>query len=147
MAFSFVLPQEFFDHLYQEKEFCEEIGRVILSASRLETNLRRYLKAKGVKNVRSKSTLGVLVEKLKENKMLSSNGCMHFDDLVLKRNYLAHNLYDLFTAEIEETILPRTELTKSDVHMFVERAHVLADDFLYFAQFVTKADTQKKYLL
>lgn len=72
---------------------------------------------------------------------------MHFNDLALKRNYLAHSLYDLFTKEIEEIPLERDKLTKLDTDIFIYRAHQLEDDFLYFAEIVSKADTNASKLL
>ena len=82
MKFDFVPPQQFFDLLYKDGEFCEGIGKVMLSASKLETNLRKYLKAKHIV-FGSKATLGVLVTKLIDNSLLTRNGEMHFEDLAL----------------------------------------------------------------
>jgi hypothetical protein len=146
MTFDFVPPEQFFELLYNDVEFCDGVGKVMLSASKLETNLRKYLKAKNIK-CGPKSTLGNLVSKLIENSLLTKNGQMHFSDLALKRNYLAHSLYDLFTEEIEETILERDELTALDNDIFIYRARVLAKDFLHFANIVAKADTTANKLL
>jgi hypothetical protein len=60
---------------------------------------------------------------------------------------LAHSLYDLFTKEIEETILERDELTAMDTDIFIYRAKQLANDFLHFAEIVSRADTIAKKLL
>ena len=147
MSFDFVPPDEFFELLYQETEFCDGVGKTMLSASRLETNLRRYLKARGIRGIGEKSTLGTLVNKLKDHGLLTRNGVMHFDDLVLKRNYLAHSLYDLFSAEIEETILPRDELVEMDADIFSERAQDLASYFSHFAKMVSEANPNDEKLL
>ena len=146
MKFDFVPPEQFFDLLYNEVEFCDGVGKVVLSASKLETNLRKYLRAKHIIS-RSKSTLGNLATKLIENNFLSKNGQVHFEDLALKRNYLAHSLYDLFSKEIEKTILERDELTAMDTDIFIYRAHQLADNFLHFAEIVSKADINANKLL
>lgn len=69
------------------------------------------------------------------------------DDLAVKRNYLAHSLYDLFTKEIEETILERDELTEGDTDIFIYRARQLADEFLHFAKIVSDANTNSDKLL
>ena len=147
MNFEFVPSEEFYKILYRNSDFCEGIGKVMLSAGRLETTLRAYLKARNIKGIQAKSTLGTLVRKLKQNNLLSRNGEMHFDDLALKRNYLAHSLYDLFSAEISESILPRSELTEMDTDIFVDRVHMLAEDFLAFAELVSKVDLNKDQLL
>lgn len=146
MTFDFVPPEHFFDLLYNDVEFCDSVGKVMLSASKLETNLRKYLQARHI-TFRPKSTLGSLVDKLKKNNLLSKNGQIHFDDLVLKRNYLAHSLYDLFTKEIEETILEREELTALDTDVFISRAQDLAETFFHFAKIVSKADASADKLL
>lgn len=146
MTFDFVPPEQFFELLYNDIEFCDGVGKVMLSASKLETNLRKYLKDKHITS-RSKSTLGNLVTKLIENNLLSRNGEMHFKDLALKRNYLAHSLYDLFTKEIEETMLEREKLVAEDTDIFIYRAYQLAEDFLHFAKIVSKADINANKLL
>lgn len=147
MKFEFVPSEEFYEILYRDSKFCDGIGKVMLSAGQLETNLRAYLKARNIKGVRAKSTLGALVIKLKQNNLLSRNGEIHFDDLALKRNYLAHSLYDLFSEEISETILPRTDLTEMDANIFADRVQGLAKDFSHFADLVSKADKNKDQLM
>ena len=146
MTFDFVPPEQFFELLYNDVEFCDGLGKVMLSASKLETNLRKYLKAKNIK-FNPKSTLGNLVSKLIDNDLLSKNGQMHFKDLVIIRNYMAHSLYDLFSKEIEETILGREQLTALDNDIFIYRVHVLADAFLHFAKKVSRADINASQLL
>lgn len=146
MKIDFVPPEQFFEILYDNTEFCDGVGRVMLSASKLETNLRKYLKAKNIV-FNPKSTLGSLVTKLKENDLLTQNGQMLFHDLVLVRNYLAHSLYDLFTKEIEKTILLRDNLYAEDIDIFIYRAYQLAEDFLHFAEIVAKAETKAGKLL
>lgn len=147
MTVNFITPEEFFLLLYEESEFCDGVGKVMLAAGMLETNLRRYLNAKGVKGVCSKSTFGSMVKRLKDRSLLSRNGEMHFDDLVLKRNYLAHSLYDLFSRVIDETILPRDELARMDVETFADKAQTLAEEFLFFSRHVAAADIRKRQLL
>lgn len=139
MTFEFVPSEAFYELLYKDEEFCSAIGKVMLSAGRLETNLRSYLRDKAVKGVADRSTLGSLVRVLNDNNLLSRNGQMHFNDLVTKRNYLAHSLYDLFSNVIEQTILPNSDLTESDVEHFTERAEGLAQDFTHFSNLVLNA--------
>lgn len=147
MKFEFVTALKFFDLLHDDTEFCGGLGKVMLAAGMLETNLRRYMMARKIEGVGAKTTLGRMVSLLKEHGLLSRNGEMHFDDLALKRNYLAHSLYDLFSEEIEEAILPRTELVEMDVEMFSEKVNSTAQDFLHFSRIVSKADTKGRFLL
>ena len=143
----FTPSKEFFGLLYDDPEFCQHVGQVMLAAGMLQTNLRIYLQNKGISGVPAKSTLGSLVKILEKNDFLSKNGLIHFNDLAIKRNYLAHNLYDLFTEVIEETILSRNDLTEGDVYFFTEKAWILANDFSTFAGIVAKADMNKEFLM
>lgn len=113
----------------------------------LETNLRKYLRAKNVKGVQSSTTLGQMVRLLKDNDLLSKNGVMHFENLAQKRNYLAHSLHDLFAEVIVETILPRANLADGDVHFFTEKAWLLAEEFKAFSKIVATANPEKVKLL
>ena len=146
MTFDFIEPGEFFRQLKDNKDFCCGLGRVMLAAGMLETTLRHYLSARSIGYKRT-ATLGRLVTKLKEAELLTENGEYHFDDITQKRNYLAHNLYGLFSKELEETILPREQLVSIDVSIFVERVETLADDFLLFSNLVANADPSKTKLL
>lgn len=146
MRFDLVPNEEFFDLLYEDSEFCEGVGRVMLAAGILELRLRRYLHSRGI-TVELRSSLGAMVATLKRKELLTRNGEMHFDDLVLKRNYLAHSLYSLFRGEIEETILENQGLAREDTDMFSYRAHQLAKDFLHFADTVESADSTADVLL
>jgi hypothetical protein len=146
MKIDFVSTEQFFDLLYDDVEFCNGLGKVMLSASKLETNIRKHLKSKNIA-FKSKSTLGNLVSTLIENNLLSNNGQIVLKELALKRNYLAHSLYDLFTKEIEETILERDELTADDTDIFIYRAHQLAEDFIHIANVISKANINTKKLL
>jgi len=146
MSFDFIEPEAFFRQLNNDKDFCCGLGKVMLAASMLETNLRSYLNAKSISYNRT-ATLGSLVKKLKDADLLTENGKSHFDDLTKKRNYLAHNLYGLFSKELEETILPREQLVSIDALFFINRVEILAEDFTFFSDHVSKADLSKKKLL
>jgi hypothetical protein len=147
MSFDFLAPEEFFESLYDDRDFCEQLGKVILAAGILESSLRKYLRARGIAKVSSKLTLGQAVKILEENDLLTNNGQMHFNDIKRKRNYLAHNLYALFSEELEETVLPRTDLTAGDVDMFWEKAHNEARDYRHFSRIVMEADPTAEKLL
>tara|TARA_Y100001934_G_scaffold47457_1_gene57399 strand:- start:445 stop:897 length:453 start_codon:yes stop_codon:yes gene_type:complete len=127
---------EFFELLYNDVRFCDGLGKVMLAAGKLERTLQSYLSSKGIEPKNKRATLGVLVRLLKESGLLTSNGKMHFDDLLLKRNYLAHSLYDLFSGNIEQSILPRENLEESDVEIFADRAHGFAGDLQHFIRLV-----------
>lgn len=146
MPFDLIEPDEFFRQLNDDKDFCCGLGKVMLAAGMLETNLRHYLSARSIKYERT-AALGSLVTKLKNSGLLTENGEYHFDDITKKRNYLAHNLYGLFSKELEETVLPREQLVSIDVSIFVERVETLAADFVFFSNLVANADPSKTKLL
>lgn len=146
MPFDFVEPEDFFRQLNGDKDFCCGLGKVMLAAGMLESNLRGYLNARSIDCNRT-ATLGNLVKTLKAADLLTENGKRHFDDITRKRNYLAHNLYGLFSKELEETILPREQLVSIDALIFIDRVEALAQDFAFFSNLVVTADPSKAELL
>jgi len=147
MNFKIIPKNEFYRVLYEDHKFCEELGKVMLAASMLESNLKTYLKGRNVQKVNKKAALGRLVLLMKQHNILSKNGRMHFEELILKRNYLAHNLYDLFCNDLEETILPSENLVEMDIDIFREKANVLVQDLIYFSEIVTNASSDTEILL
>jgi hypothetical protein len=120
---------EFFERLYADEEFCGVLGRMTLAAGRFESDLRAFLILSGVHVPEGEAaTLGSLISKLKKHNLLSENGVQVLRDLKRQRNYLTHSLYDLFSARIEETVLPRTDLAPMDVALFTEKAWQLEQD-------------------
>ncbi len=95
------MKHEFYNHLYQSDDFCTALGRVMLSASKLEILLKQYLRLHGNEIPEKKATLGNLISHLKKNNLLTKNGELHFGQANIQRNYLIHNLYGSFVNEIE----------------------------------------------
>jgi hypothetical protein len=101
---------EFFDRLYADQEFCGAMGRMTLASGRFESDLRAFLIQSGVHVPEGAATLGSLISKLKSHNLLSERGVQVLRSLKRQRNYLTHSLFDLFSARINETVLPRTAL-------------------------------------
>lgn len=112
---------EFFELLYQDPQFCAMLGKVILSSGRFEGNLRRYLSLNQIKSYEQEG-FGGLIGKLERNKLISEKGIQVLRHLKLQRNYLTHSLFDLFSGQIEETLLQRKNLFPSDTATFTEKA-------------------------
>lgn len=55
-----------------------------------------------------------------------------------QRNYLAHNIYALFSGLIEETILERSGLLDSDVATYTDRAWQLQDNLNGLADIIAR---------
>jgi hypothetical protein len=55
-----------------------------------------------------------------------------------QRNYLAHNIYGLFSGLLSETLLPKKRLLDSDIDVFTLKAIELKNDFLGLTDIVIK---------
>ena len=60
------------------------------------------------------------------------------EQLNTQRNYLAHNIYALFSGLVEETILTRKNLLDSDIDVFTERTWQLTENLNGLANIVAK---------
>lgn len=112
---------EFFDRLYNDKEFCQTMGKVTLAAGRLESGLRTYLRLRGIR-VSDQTSFGYLISQLAKHGMISTNGVRVLRGLKEQRNYLIHSVFDLLSARIEETLLPGKDLLPGDVRTYDEKA-------------------------
>lgn len=133
---------DFFELLYSSDEFCATAGRLTLASSRLENAIKSYLHHHGVNIPNQKATLGKLVTHLKEHKLITPNGAMHFDDLILKRNYVTHSLYDLLSGNIPRTILENQDLQELDVYYYTDKLQDTVDDLFYFSRLFKDKKTQ-----
>jgi hypothetical protein len=107
----------------------------MLAAGRLETELKRHLRAKSVPAETKRATLGRLLELVKKYELLNRMQ-PSLELLRCQRNYLTHNIYALLSGWIEETILERSNLLDSDVVTYSERAWQLAENLNSLANIV-----------
>lgn len=128
---------EFYKLLYADDEFCKELGRAVLATGRLETELIKYMDNKNVGEKTKKATLGILIEYARKHELLTKMVPV-LEILRDQRNYLAHNIYALFSGFIEETILPGSGLLNSDVDLFTDRVCQLTEDLNWLADVVVK---------
>lgn len=128
---------EFFEQLYSDADFCKNLGKVMLSASRLESELIRYLSAHGVEEKTDRANLGKLIRIAKDNNLLEKMVPV-LREIKDQRNYLSHNLHALFTGLIDETVLPRSELLDSDIDVFTDRAVQLDENLSGLANIMAK---------
>ena len=131
--------EDFYVELSRDEEFCQELGRAMLAAGRLESEITRYLTNAGVPEDLRKANLGKLIRAAKKHEVLSQL-VPALEMLNDQRNYLAHNIHALFHGLIEETILERTGLLDSDTHTFMERAWQLAENLNGLAEIVARYD-------
>jgi len=130
-----LLPEEFYVELSRDDDFCKELGKAMLAAGRLESEIIRYLTKAGISNGLQKANLGRLIQAMEKHELLSDL-VQHFKDLNRQRNYLAHNIHALFHGLIEETVLESTGLLDSDTHTFTERAWQLSENLNGLADIV-----------
>ena len=113
---------DFFNLLYQSKEFTSEFGQMILASAKLEAELILLLKKSNSKGIIKKHSLGKLIHIAYNNQLLSDNEFEIFKLLKNQRNYMTHNIYALFNYSTEESILARENLLESDVLYYTETA-------------------------
>jgi hypothetical protein len=118
---------EFYALLYADDNFCKELGRAVLAAGRLESELKRYISNNAPEEDTKRATLGRLIKFAREHQLLLKM-LPALEMLRDQRNYLAHNIHALFSGLIEETILEATGLLDSDVDVFTDRARQLQEN-------------------
>ncbi len=122
-----VAGEDFFDLMYSDQEFSTQLGRAMLAAGRLETELKAYFTAHSVQLKNKRPTLGQLIDILRKHNLLPKMQ-PHLEMIGKQRNYLAHSLYDLLSGEIEKTLLPCTDLIALDVYTYTARVRELEEN-------------------
>jgi hypothetical protein len=135
--------EEFFSLLYQDAHFCEQLGRAVLAAGRLEAELKLYLAEQGVSSDTKRATLGRLLDLLRQAGLFKDMQPA-LEMLKDQRNYLTHTLFELFAGMVEETLLPRSKLIDSDVDMFAEKAWQLERNLTGLAEIVSSERHAKR---
>ena len=93
-----------FESLYSDESFTSNLGRLVLSAGRFETILKRYIQTKGNDPKMDKASMGRLLEKLRNSHYLGNTLDYHLSFILHERNYFVHRLYDkLANYMLEET--------------------------------------------
>lgn len=127
----------FFEALYADDVFCRELGRVMLAAGKLEVEITRYLESSGQTQKAQQATLGKLIGFAEKDDNLA-NLTPALKTLNQQRNYLAHNIYALFSSHLKESLLPKNGLLDSDIDIFSDKARTLSSEIAYLAKVVLK---------
>jgi hypothetical protein len=125
----------FYHLLYDDDDFCAELGRATLAAQRLESALKQLLHFHATDIDTTQATLGRLIN-FAESKQLLTQMLQPLKMLRDQRNYLTHNIHALFLGLVEKTVLERDELLDSDVDAFTERAWQLKDNLNGLAEII-----------
>ncbi len=111
---------EFYDELLKSERFCESLGRLLLMSGKLESALKSMVLASSIKvgyNLR-RAMLGQLVGSCKKHELVTDELSEVLAFILVRRNYLTHNLYPLFNDEIEYTLLPKDNLDSDDAEYY-----------------------------
>ena len=93
-----------FEFLYSDDSFTSSLGRLVLSASRFETILKRYIQTQDNDPKMDKMPMGRLLKKLRSSHYLGSTVDYHLSLILHERNYFVHRLYDKLAGYmLEET--------------------------------------------
>ncbi|MEW6550971.1 MAG: hypothetical protein AB1389_02480 [Campylobacterota bacterium] len=158
--------ETFFNKLYEDEEFCKQLGKVMLSAAKLETQLIKLLENSedNKKNMQYDITMGVLIRKIENAKLLPENTIIILKELAEQRNHLTHNIFIIFSDTIEnpklieklkdyqyikKNLLELTSEEKeyflySDTNVYTERAYILADNLNSIANSIKSIIKEKK---
>jgi len=128
----------FFDLLMQSDEFCIQLGKLTLTASRLEGELILLLKRLGEKEDIENFNMGRLIRRLKKFDSLENSTMSWLEEECQKRNYLTHNIFHLLHDIIAQTILERDDIIDSDVHTYTERAWQTQKNLLGLCELIKK---------
>jgi hypothetical protein len=134
---------KFFTLLFESEEFTSELGKVALVSGKLEAELIIFLKHFGIKGTYERATLGSLIDMAKKNNLLDKNIINALSLIAKQRNYITHNIYALFTDLIDETILEKSNLLDSDVHLYFERARQLKENLIHLADLIKEKNLIK----
>jgi hypothetical protein len=129
---------DFYNILFQNNDFCSELGKVTLSAGRLESEIILFFLRSGVDEKIIGKTLGQLI-KVGESKVLfDKNLVMSLEMICKQRNYLTHNIYALYIELIDKTILERENLIDTDVLYYIDVVFILNENLNNLADIIKK---------
>ena len=134
---------EFFEQLYADDDFCKQLGKAILSAGRLESELIIYISNNKSGSKVTKATLGKLIRTTEKEELLA-NMVPVLKIIKEQHNYLTHNTHALFAGLVEETLLPRTGLLDSDIDAFTDRAWQTTESINGLANILVKYNEPAK---
>lgn len=127
---------DFYNLLIESNEFTSLLGKATLASGRLESELIIFFKQNRINGDYERATLGTLIEIARKNKLLDNNLIIALKDISKQRNYIAHNIYALFTDLIDETILEKNNLLDSDIHLYIERVWQLNENLDRLAEII-----------
>jgi hypothetical protein len=132
----------FYNLLFESNEFISELGKVTMASGRLEAELVIFLKKNEIKGNYHKATLGTLISKIKVNSLLDKNIIHALEQISIQRNYLIHNIYALFSDQLDETIIEKHNLLDTDVITYLDRAWQLKENLIGLSDIIAKENNK-----
>lgn len=150
--------ENFFEELYQNEEFCNKLGKIILLASKLEVLLIKLIENSSA-DTNYNLTMGKLIEKVEKLELLPKSTIEALRPLCEQRNHLTHNIFIILLDLIEDSKLieninsnksyvkkeifkqlleEKEEFTYYDVQLYIERAYQLEDNLRDFTESINK---------
>jgi hypothetical protein len=146
--------EKFFEKLYQNEEFCNKLGKIILLASKLEVLLIKLIENSSA-DTNYNLTMGKLIEKVEKLELLPKNTIEVLKPLCEQRNDFTHNIFIILSDLIEDSKLieninlgksfikkeitiqrieEKEELSYDDIQLYIERAYQLEDNLRHITE-------------
>jgi hypothetical protein len=125
------MPHSFYEELLASDKFVMALGRLTLSAARLETAIKSFMQRKGIENATSAAPLGVLLKNLASSHKIDRTTSDHLHALVKQRNYFTHKLHEYL---VDYQNMP------DEVEKFTSRANELKRQMEFFGDLFMNAE-------
>ena len=119
-----------FESLYSDETFTSNLGRLVLSAGRFETILKRYIQTKSNDPKMDKVPMGELLKKLRSSHNLGDTADYHLSVILHQRNYFVHRLYDKLAGYM---------LEEMEIERFRNRVKSIQDELDFFTKLFEEA--------
>ncbi len=130
------VDMSFYEALFNNNNFLKALGRLMMSSTKLETNMKRYLNTNDKVKYSKKLVLGRLLGLLRQNNMIDKTSEYEIGFLINQRNYFTHNLH----AYLSE--LPNDEYR---LRQFISRAGGISDEMEIFSNRFLEAISKSNY--
>lgn len=146
--------EKFFKELYENEEFCNKLGKIILLAGKLESLLIKLIENSS-NSTNYNLTMGKLIDKVENQELLPKNTIEVLKLLCEQRNHLTHNIFIILSDLIEDSKLleninsnssyikreifkqlleEKEEFSYDDVQLYIERAYQLEDNLMHISE-------------
>jgi hypothetical protein len=119
------MPQSLFDAFAEDDDFLRELGRLLITASQFEANLRQYAIEHSEKAPYKKATLGPLLKHIRSSTHFAPTLDEHITFAIEQRNYFVHNLSHRLSCYTTDDFT---------LKQFMNRLRGLSSDLTFFSR-------------